>query len=78
MAIDVTKTLRRALGVLEAERAQVDRQIGAVRGAISAAGNAASRPRPRMSAAARRAVSKRMKAFWAKRRAAQAGKKRAG
>jgi hypothetical protein len=76
--VDVVKTLRTALGQLESEKARIERQMASIRLALKGAGSAGSsagrrRGRSSMSPAARRAVSKRMKAYWAKRRAA-AGK----
>ncbi len=76
MAANVSQVLRRVLGTLEAERSNIDRQVSAVRHAlqISSDGHHASasvRQRKPMSAATRRALSRRMKAFWAKKRAAK-------
>jgi hypothetical protein len=85
MPVDVTLTLRRALTELESERQRIDRQISAIRavvagsadgrGSTSSAGS--TRRRRRMNAAQRRAVSQRMKAYWAARRATKAGSKSA-
>ncbi len=80
MPINVTMTLRQALRQLEAERGNIDRQIAALRGALDGLGGpkgrgGRSRPsgsvrrRRPMSATAKRALSQRMKAYWAKRRA---------
>lgn len=76
MANDITATLRKALGKLNAEKERLDRQISAIQNALGALGRSpqangarAARGRRRMSPAARRAVGKRMKAYWAKRRA---------
>src|SRR5262245_32626740 len=79
MPTDVVRTLRGVLAKLSAERQGIDRKIIAVREALHAVnglpaggGGASRRSRRaqrRMSPAARRAVSKRMKAYWAKRRA---------
>ena len=78
---DVSATLKAALGQLEAERDRIDRQIAALRTALGESGGGRHgrpparktttkrRRRKGMSAAARKAVSKRMKAYWAKRRA---------
>jgi hypothetical protein len=79
MPVNVMATLRSALRQLEAQRAHLDRQIVGVRGALDGLGTADGgrrsvrsttrvQRRQRMSAAARRAVSQRMKAYWAKRR----------
>jgi hypothetical protein len=87
MMASVTSTLRRALHQLEKDRERIDRQISAIRSFLDASGTArslASLATPRrskakrrpMSAAARRAVSQRMKAYWEKRNAA-AGKGKA-
>jgi hypothetical protein len=81
--VDVTKTLHKALRTLEADRGRVRGQIVALEQALRAVdGRQASRggrsvgtrPRKRrpMSPAARKAVSRRMKAYWAKRRRARA------
>ena len=84
MMASVTSTLRKALRQLEKERERIDRQISAIRSVLDESGTArtpASLATPRrskakrreMSAAARRVVSQRMKAYWEKRKAA-AGK----
>jgi len=74
MANDITTTLRQALGKLSSQRQQLDRQISAIEGALGALGRGsqgggARRGRRTMSPAARRAVGRRMKAYWAKRKA---------
>ena len=75
MATSVTVILQRALRELGAERQRVARQIGAIQLVLNG-GRSVARPahrrRPTMSAAARAAVSRRMKAYWAKRRARKA------
>lgn len=77
MPINLSVTLRKALRRLESEKEKIDRQIAAIRGVLGAGlqgrgpGVAAGRTRKPMSAAARRAVSIRMKAYWAKQRAAK-------
>jgi len=76
VAIDVRSSLNRALKALHADRARIEKQIDAVSGAISALGGAAGRlaktargkGRRKMNAAQKKAVSVRMKAYWAKRR----------
>ena len=76
MAIDVRSSLNRALKALHADRARIEKQIDAVSSAISALGGAAGRlaktargkGRRKMNAAQKKAVSVRMKAYWAKRR----------
>lgn len=77
MSINLSVTLRKAVRGLESEREKIDRQIAAIRSVLGAGlqghrpGLAAGRIRKPMSAAARRAVSLRMKAYWAKQRAAK-------
>jgi hypothetical protein len=80
---DVNATLRSALGQLEAERSRLERQIAALRTALGESGGARRgrppggktktatkrRKRKGMSAAQKKVVSQRMKAYWAKRRA---------
>jgi hypothetical protein len=82
MLANLRGTLRQALGKLEAEKARIERQITGLKQALKAgigsgrdaavrdAGATARRGR-RMSPAARKAVSARMKAYWAKRRGAR-------
>ena len=84
---DVAAILRQTLQQLRAERARLERQITAVSGALTRlgdrsggrgpgaakkAGKAATRAKRTMGAAQRRAVSQRMKAYWAARRTARA------
>ena len=82
---DVTKTLQQALRSLETDRVRIHKQIaavkqvlGAVDGQRTSAGSARTptirRKRRSMSTAARKAVSVRMKAYWAKRREAASKK----
>ena len=79
MALDVRSSLNKALKALHADRARIERQIDAVTSAISALGGAAGRVakagarrgRRKMNSAQKKAVSVRMKAYWAKRRAAK-------
>jgi hypothetical protein len=85
MANDIQRVLRKALASLTKERERTDRQISALEtalGAVNSRGRrapASSRARLRrkrpMSAAARKAISRRMKAAWAKRKGAGATKK---
>ena len=86
MPINVTPALRTALRKLETERSRIDRQIAAIQSALDGLGGPTSRGRRshpsrstrrrgRMTATARRALSQRMKAYWAKRRTAK-GKRR--
>jgi hypothetical protein len=81
--INVIATLRKAARELEAERARIDQQLAAIgsvlgsvnstRGrAVRAARPVSTRRRRRWSAPSRRALSQRMKAWWAKRKAAAA------
>ena len=79
MADDVRSTLQKALTKLTAERTHIDRNISALKTALGSlaggrGGNRGQRRRRRMSAAARRAIGQRMKAYWAKRRAKSAKK----
>jgi hypothetical protein len=85
MPVDVSGALRQALASLIAEKVRVERQIWGLRQALSAGGRASldgGRPsrrravRKRMSPAEREAVSARMKAFWAKRRAGASKRRR--
>ncbi len=82
MTPKVTATLRQALRQLEVDRQGIDQQIAAIRSVLDETGRRrgltssstharAKATRAPMSAAARRAVSQRMKAYWAKRRAAR-------
>jgi hypothetical protein len=76
-------TIQRAIAELEAERQDIDKKIAALRSALTpsvsrrsrgngaAAGNRKRRRRA-MSASARKAVSARMKKYWAERRKAKA------
>ena len=83
MAIDVTKTLRKALAELQTEREKISQQIAAIQKVLAAGGSRrrpaarrrGKRARNSMSAAARKAVSKRMKVYWAKRKAEAAKEK---
>ena len=83
MPVDVTSTLREALSKLTAEKRRIERQAAAIQDALRVVnGGGVGRPSTngrvvtrrakgrsrRMSVAARRAVSARMKAYWAKRR----------
>ncbi len=77
MPINVTATLRQAMQSLQGERNRIDGQIRAVQTALgistnTRAGSNSHPPTPsrrrRMSPAARRALSKRMTAYWAARR----------
>jgi hypothetical protein len=82
MPDDVTVALRKALTELESQRRGLEQKITAIRAVIggsldgrpSAAPRGGQRRRRRMSAEARKAVSDRMRAYWAQRRAAKGGK----
>jgi truncated hemoglobin YjbI len=73
MADDVANTLRKALGKLNSQKAHLDRQISALETALGVLGGPqqtnGSRGGRRMSAAARKAIGRRMRAYWAKRKA---------
>lgn len=82
MPTEVGKILRAALASLESERARMDRQITALQRAVGAGRDSAgpakrARTRTPLGIAARRAISRRMKAYWAKRRGKKAEAKRA-
>ena len=83
MAINLERTLRKALKELQVERERISQQIAAIQTVLAAdsqkrprrkgGSGAPGKPtRKRMSAAARKAVSRRMKVYWAKRRAESA------
>ena len=71
--------LRKALGQLKQERDRLDKQITALEAVVGSSGGRAARrlkrsgsgKRRSVSAAQRRAISKRMKIYWAKKRAAK-------
>ena len=84
---DIATPLRKALNQLRRDRTRIDRQIAAVEGALTTLGGragrrapgaakqarkAATRPRRRMNTAQKKAISRRMKAYWAQRRKAAA------
>ncbi len=84
--VDLARPLRTALIKLQAERARFDEQITGIEQALAVLsgiqqvkkeGPAPRRPPKRrpMSATARKAVSQRMKAYWAKRRVTTAKEK---
>ena len=83
MPVDVTRVLQKALSELQSQQARLDRQIVALHAVLGgdstpapAPGSALPTRKRRMSAAARRAVGARMKAYWAKRREASTTTKR--
>ena len=86
MAVNVRASIRRALKQLQTQRTRIDRETSALEEALAAlegvsrhapAEKASEKKSPRarrkMSAKARKAVSTRMKAFWANKKA-QTGK----
>ena len=84
MVTSLTAPLSKALRQLEAEKQRIDHQISTIRAALKVLGDTSrgtpasstrARGRRRMSVVARRAVSQRMKTYWAKRRAASAKSK---
>ena len=72
MTKEVKTAIQTALAQLGAEKSRLERQIAGLRAALGALGNqadeAVSPTRRKMSAKARKAIGKRMKAYWAKRR----------
>ena len=91
MPVDVTKALKEALSKLTAERQRIDRQAAAIQEALRAVNGAngaqrsssarvvtrrAKRGRRRMSPAERKAVARRMKAYWAMRRGGTSKRKK--
>lgn len=87
MVQQAQSVLKSTLASLEVEKAKIERQIQAVRNALSAIADMtiaknsaprskllARRKRRPMGAAERKSVSRRMKAYWAKRRAERSGK----
>jgi hypothetical protein len=79
MLIDVQRMLRQAFQTLKAERDRIDRQIAALEAILrpdgARPGGAALR-RKGMTPEARKALSRRMKAYWRKRRVGAARKSR--
>ena len=78
-SLDVTKPLRKALATLHAEKERIERQITGIQRALSVLSGKPQAeqvrrairqapPRRAMSAKARKALSQRMTAYWAKRR----------
>ena len=95
MPVDVTKALKEALSKLTDEKRRIERQAAAIQEALRAVNGARigqpskngrgvtrrakRRSKGRMSPAARRAISARMKAYWAKRRGGTSkGKRKPG
>jgi hypothetical protein len=91
MPVDVTATLREALSKLTTEKRRIERQTVAIQDAIRAVNGASSdqsskndrivtrrakRRSRRMSPAARKAISARMKVYWAKRKGGASKTKR--
>jgi hypothetical protein len=92
MPVDVTNTLKEALAKLAAEKRRIERQTAAIKEALRAVNGApggrrstsssvetrgAKRGRRRMSPAERKAVGRRMKAYWAKRKKGASGPRKA-
>jgi hypothetical protein len=87
-SLNVTQPLRKALFRLQAERDRIDRQITGIERALAVLSGAPSAQerasatrrggRQPMSAKARKALSRRMKAYWAKRRGTPAKQKPKG
>lgn len=82
MPVDVTVTLRRVLKRLQTEKTHLEAKIAAIETVLAAgrpggarkrtpAKRAKAGSRKPMSAVARRAASRRMKAYWKRRRAAE-------
>jgi predicted nucleic acid-binding Zn-ribbon protein len=75
MVRDVQSTIQKTLTTLHAEKAKIDRQISTLQTALAALSDQSQRNgtapghRRKMSADARKAIGRRMKAYWAKRRA---------
>jgi len=73
MATDVRSALRKVLTNLHSEKTRVDQQIAAIETALGALDGrlpptGSPRRRRTVSAATRKAISKRVKAYWAKRK----------
>jgi hypothetical protein len=80
MLMDVKKTLRAALAALKAERDRIEYRIGALEGILNPNGllrGSGRRQKKGMSPEGRKALSRRMKAYWAKWRKAKARQYRA-
>ncbi len=84
--VDLARPLRTALIKLQAERARIDQQITGIEQALAVLSGTwqtkkegptprRTRARHSMSEKARKALSQRMKAYWAKRRGATAKEK---
>ncbi len=75
MAVDVNSTLRSALSELQAQRAEIDRQIAGLQAVLGRTSKTTPTGRPRrtrrkLTEAEKKSISRRMKASWAKRKAA--------
>lgn len=90
MSTDVTVEIRAALAKLTAEKRRIEQQTAALQEALRAVNGSgqratgargmtrrAKRGRRRMTRAERKAVGRRMKAYWAKRRASGSKAKKA-
>jgi hypothetical protein len=72
MPTDAEKILRVALGKLKLDKERIDRQIGALEGILKPTAERAGGTRTRkarMTSATRKAISRKLKAHWAKRKA---------
>ena len=89
MPVDIGQTLRQAITRLQQEKQRIDRQITALETAMNSLNAGGRRPsvgreqparartrgRRRMSPAERKAIGRRMKAYWANRRSKAKAKK---
>ncbi len=79
--MNIDQTLRTGLKKLRGDRERLDRQITAIEEALRVVNGAAPTSGPRgrerkgMSPTARKAISRRMKAYWAKRKAGKSGRR---
>lgn len=79
MPTNIEKTLRVALVGLKAEKDRIDRQIRAIESVIDVdqrSNRSVRKVKGGMSATTRKAISRRMKAYWAKRKAGKGGSKK--
>lgn len=82
MSVNVDQTLRIALKKLGSERGRLSNQIAAIESALRVGDGASKVARPKsgrrtgMSSAARKAISRKMKAYWVKRK--KTARKKAG
>jgi hypothetical protein len=80
MPVDIRASIQSALKQLNTDRSRLDSQISALTAALASLGvkggnpssaKRATRRRPKMTPAQRKAVSARMKKYWARRKKAQ-------